>query len=448
MDSADTDTLFSPPDALQSRYVALTLLGQCLDQQKPLDQLLDNDTALLRLDSRDRAFVRAIVLTALRHLGQVDDIIRRSVERPDQKIQPAHLHHLLRVAVTQLVFLDVPPHAAVNTAVDICDRLGLMRLKGFVNAILRRVAQSGKAITGTQDAARLNTPSWLLESWIKTYGLQVAIKTCEANMIEPDLDLTIRDQSQLAYWAETLGAQILPNGTLRRYDGGAVPDFPGFSAGTWWVQEAAASLAAPLLKPQAGDVILDMCAAPGGKAAQLAASGATVVAMDRSASRMRLLRDNMARLGLEELVTQTIADAATWRAAHQAQFTKILIDAPCSATGTLRRQPDTAWLKLPQDVDRLAAVQARILENAVALLAPGGTLVYCTCSLQAAEGEDQIAALLAKDKTMIRVPIQPEEVPGLTDALNVNRELRIMPWMWPDLGGVDGFFISRLRKLH
>ncbi len=446
MDSSDV--LFAAPDALQSRMVALTLLGQCLDQQKPLDQLLDSDPALLRLDSRDRAFVRAMVLATLRHLGQVDDILRQCVERPDQDIQPAHLRHLLRVAVTQLVFLDVPPHAAVNTAVDVCDRLGLMRMKGFVNAILRRVSQSGKNMTSGQDAPRLNTPPWLLESWIKDYGLQTALQIAHANGQEPDMDFTVRDPSEMAHWADLLGAAVLPNGTLRRESAGAIPDLPGFSGGAWWVQEAAASLAAPLLKAQSGDVILDMCAAPGGKTAQLAAAGARVVALDRSASRMRLLRENMERIGLVDSVAPEIADASTWRPVGGALFQKILIDAPCSATGTLRRQPDTAWLKRVDDIARLAAVQARVLDNAVTLLAPGGTLLYCTCSLQMAEGEGQIAALLTRHKDMIRAPIQPEEVPFLPMALTTNRELRVMPWMWPDLGGLDGFFIARLRKLH
>ncbi len=446
MDSLDT--FFSPPDALQSRYVALTLLGQCLDQHKPLDQLLDSDAALLRLDSRDRAFVRAMLLTTLRYLGQVDDILRHSVERPDQKIQPAHLYNLLRIAVAQLVFLEVAPHAAVNTAVDVCDRLGLMRMKGFVNAILRRVAQSGKQVTTTQDAPRLNTPAWLLDSWIADYGLQTALQIAQANSQEPDMDFSVGDPAQLAHWSNLLEGHVLPNGTLRRESAGAIPDLPGFASGAWWVQEASASLAAPLLKPQQGDVILDMCAAPGGKTAQLAAAGAQVVALDRSASRMRLLRENMVRLGLEGLVSQEIADAASWRPAAGAQFQKILIDAPCSATGTLRRQPDTAWLKQPDDITRLAMVQARILDNAVTLLAPGGTLLYCTCSLQAAEGEGQIAAFLSRHKDMIRAPILPEEAPSLSMALNTNQELRVMPWMWPELGGLDGFFIARLKKLH
>lgn len=443
-----SEPLFASPDALQSRFVALTLLGQCLDQQKPLDQLLDSDAALLRLDTRDRAFVRAMLLTTLRRLGQVDDILRRCVERPEQEINPAHLRHLLRIAVAQLIFLDVPPHAGVNTAVDLCDRLGLMRMKGFVNAVLRRVAQAGKDITTQQDAPRLNTPSWLLDSWIKDYGLQTALQIAHANGQEPDMDFTLRDPAEMAHWANLLAATILPNGSLRRENAGAVTDLPGFSTGAWWVQEAAASLAAPLLKPQAGDVILDMCAAPGGKTLQMAASGAQVVALDRSASRMRLLRENSARMGLEDRVAPEIADAATWRPVGGAQFQKILIDAPCSATGTLRRQPDTAWLKHPDDITRLAAVQARILDNAVTLLAPGGTLLYCTCSLQMSEGEGQIASLLTRHKDMIRAPIQPEEVPFLPMALTTNRDLRVMPWMWPDLGGMDGFFIARLRKLH
>lgn len=444
----DPDTLFAAPDALQSRFVALTLLGLCLDQQKPLDQLFDSDAALNHLDTRDRAFVRAILLTTLRRLGQVDDLIRRALERPDQKLQPVSLHNLLRIAVTQLVFLDVPPHAAVNTAVDICDRLGLSRLKGFVNAVMRKITQEGHAWTTQQDAPRLNTPAWLLNSWIKDYGLQTTIQIAAANAREPALDLTLRNPQEMAQWAEQLQAMILPSGTLRRENNGAIPSLPGFATGAWWVQEAAAALAAPLLQVKPGDTVLDLCAAPGGKTAQLASMGANIIAVDRSASRMQLLKQNMQRLHFEDQIMPMIADVGHWRAPKGEQFTKILLDAPCSATGTLRRQPDTAWLKSPQDVTRLAAVQARLLDNAAELLAPGGTLLYCTCSLQKAEGEQQIADFLYRHPGIIRSPVLPEEIPGLPVALNENRELRVMPWMLHELGGMDGFFIARLRKLH
>lgn len=446
--SPQTDSLFAAPDAMQSRYVALTLLGQCIDQQKPLDQLFDNDEALNRLDTRDRAFVGAMLLTTLRHLGQIDDLIKRTLERPDQKLQPASLLNLLRIATVQIVFMGVPDHASVNTSVDLCDRLGLSRMKGFVNAILRRMTQEGREWTTLQDAPKLNTPPWLWQSWIKDYGLQITVQIASANAREPGLDITIGDPQQLAAWAEQLEAMIMPNGSLRRENNGSIPSLPGFASGSWWVQEAAAALAAPLLQVKPGETVLDLCAAPGGKTAQLASMGANVVALDRSASRMQLLKENMNRLGLSGQITPMIADAAHWTAPRGEMFTKILLDAPCSATGTLRRQPDTAWLKSPDDVKRLANVQARLLDNAANLLAPGGTLLYCTCSLQKVEGETQITDFLYRNPGMIRSPILPEEVAGIPVALNENRELRVMPWMLHELGGMDGFFIARLKKLH
>jgi 16S rRNA (cytosine967-C5)-methyltransferase len=267
-------------------------------------------------------------------------------------------------------------------------------------------------------------------------------------MREPPLDLTLKDMSQMAHWGEQLQATVMPNGTLRRDNAGAIPSLPGFSSGQWWVQEMAASLAAPLLQVKPGETVLDLCAAPGGKTAQLAAMGANVVAVDRSASRMQMLKENMTRLGLSDHVLPMVADAAHWKAPRGEQFGKILLDAPCSATGTLRRQPDTGWLKTPEDVNRLAAVQARLLDNAAELLAPGGTLIYCTCSLQKAEGEAQISQFLYRHQGIIRSPILPEEIPGMPVGLNENRELRIMPWMLHDLGGLDGFFVARLKKLH
>jgi 16S rRNA (cytosine967-C5)-methyltransferase len=224
---------------------------------------------------------------------------------------------------------------------------------------------------------------------------------------------------------------------------------PGFTEGQWWVQDAAAALPARLFGDVAGKSVADLCAAPGGKTAQLAHAGARVTAVDRSPGRMARLGDNLARLALE--AETVVADAAEWQGAKSGEgFDGILIDAPCSSTGTIRRHPDVAWLRQETDIGALMALQKRLLQKAVVLLKPGGTLVYCTCSLEPEEGEQAIFALLAAEPAMRRVPIEAGEVAGLTEILTAEGELRTLPCHLPHpdprFSGLDGFYAARLVK--
>lgn len=432
------------PETLLARKVALEILGQVLTRKIPLDQSLDAHAEFAMLPVRDRAFARMLVATTLRRLGQVDDLIARASDRATLP-QPPLLHHLLRMGVAQLVFMNVPDHAAVNTSVELAESSGMGRQKGFVNAILRRIIRDGQGWFNAQDETRLNTPDWLLQAWVADYGLTGAAEIGEANLAEAKLDISVKNISQTGYWAEALEAAILPTGSLRREAGGNVQDLPGFGEGMWWVQDASAAIPARLFGDLDGRQVIDLCAAPGGKTAQLAARGAQVIALDRSAKRLHRLEENMRRLRLDPRVAILAADASVW--VPQEKASAVLMDAPCTATGTVRRHPDVMALKTPQDQANLADLQRRMLDNAVNIVAPGGTLIYCTCSLQKEEGERQIDAFLKRHKGVFtRNPVSVAELGGLEDSITADGDVRILPQYLAALGGMDGFFISRLIR--
>jgi 16S rRNA (cytosine967-C5)-methyltransferase len=422
---------------LASRRVALDVLVACLDKGQPLDDALARHPGFPGLDPRDRAFVRLLLATTLRRLGEIDAVLGHLVDRPPEGANAVG-RHVLRLGAAQLLFLGTPAHAAVDTSVRLVVDAGRPHLKGLANAVLRRVSGEGLALLGDRDPARLNTPQWLWQSWTASYGEPVARAIAAAHLIEAPLDLTPRTDAE--GWAMRLEGELLATGTIRRRGGGAVTELPGFAEGAWWVQDAAATLPARLLGDIAGKRVADLCAAPGGKTLQLCALGARVTAVDISARRMARLSENLQRAGLAaDLVT---ADASKWTPAEP--FDAILLDAPCSGTGTLRRHPDIAWLKDEDDVARLTLTQDRLLVHAASLLGRSGTLVYAVCSLQEDEGPARIDALLERDSRLSRRKVSPAELPDLADAVTPAGDVRTLPSMWPERGGLDGFYIARL----
>ncbi|HEX8373764.1 MAG TPA: transcription antitermination factor NusB, partial [Geminicoccaceae bacterium] len=387
------------PAPADARRVALEVLDRTLaDEPRPFDEAFQGHPALGRLAVRDRAFARLLVTTVLRRLGQLDKAVL-----PFLRYRPKSpsVVNMLRLGAAQILFLSTPAHAAVGETVRLAQR-GHAREVPLLNAVLRKVAAEGSGLLDEQDAGRLNTPRWLYESWAQAYGEETARGIALAHAGEAPLDLSVAREPER--WAAELGAEILPNGTLRRRTGGLVEVLPGFEEGAWWVQDAAASLPARLL----GDVrrlrVLDMCAAPGGKTAQLAAMGAAVTALERSPRRAEFLAGNLARLNLEAEIV--VADANEWEAREP--FDAVLLDAPCSATGTIRRHPDIPWVKAPADVTRLAEAQGRLLEAALRFAKPGAPVVYAVCSLQPEEGPERVAALLAaRSADVERDPIRP-----------------------------------------
>jgi 16S rRNA (cytosine967-C5)-methyltransferase len=426
--------------AATARHVALDLIGAVLGRERPLDEAIDDSAAMGKLSLRDRAFARLLVATVLRRLGQIDALVGACLSNPLPP-RAAQVHDILRLGIAQLLFLHTPPHAAVATSVDLAQSRGFLAHKGLVNAVLRRLSVEGPERVTQQDAALLNTPVWLWQSWTNHYGEETTRAIATAHLREAPLDLTLRANAM--GWCESLAATPLPTGTLRRPGGGAVATLPGYAEGVWWVQDAAAALPVRLFGDVAGLQVIDLCAAPGGKTAQLADGGAFVTAVDRSSRRLERLAANLKRLSLP--AGTVAADALTWRPDQPADA--VLLDAPCSATGAIRRHPDVPHLKRPADIARLATIQDKLLRAATEMLRPGGMLVYCTCSLEPEEGPKRIESLLQSGAPVERRPIAAGEVGVPEEWLTVDGDLRTLPFHLAEYDGIDGFYGARLVKL-
>jgi 16S rRNA (cytosine967-C5)-methyltransferase len=435
---------------LAARRIAADILDGVLHKRRTLDDQLDGAGAhpgLKTLADRDRALMRRLVATILRRLGTLGHVLSRLLDRGIPTDAPRAQSALL-IGAAQILWMDVPDHAAVDLSVRLVqsDRRAA-KYAGLVNAVLRRCAREGQPLIDEVKSQTLDVPPWLLARWIAHYGETTAREIAVALSHEPSLDITVK--SDAAQWATRLHGETLPTGTVRTLLQGSVTMLPGFAEGQWWVQDAAAALPVRLFGDVAGKSIADLCAAPGGKTAQLALAGARVTAVDRSPGRMARLRDNLARLSLQ--AETVVADAAEWPGGNNAEgFDGILVDAPCASTGTIRRHPDVAWLRQEADIAALTALQKRLLQKAVALLKPGGTLVYCTCSLEAEEGEQAISAFLATEPGVRRAPVDAGEVAGLGEILNADGDLRTLPCHLPHadprLSGLDGFYAARLVK--
>src|ERR1700759_3332548 len=397
---------------LAARRIAADGLDGVLHKHRTLDDQLDGPAAhpgLKTLADRDRALMRRLVATILRRLGTLGHLLSKLLARGIPTDAPRAQSALL-IGAAQILWMDVPDHAAVDLSVRLVqsDRRAA-KYAGLVNAVLRRCAREGAGIVDDVKSDMLDLPPWLTKRWIAHYGEDTTPEMAMALSHEPSLDLTVKSEAE--QWATRLHGEMLPTGTVRTLLQGSVTMLPGFSEGEWWVQDAAAALPARLFGDIAGKRIADLCAAPGGKTAQLVQAGAKVTALDRSPARMARLRDNLARLSLE--AETVVADAVEWPGAG-VEFDGVLVDAPCTSTGAIRRHPDVAWLRQEADIAALATLQGRLLRKAAGLLKSGGTLVYCTCSLEPEEGEAGIAALLAAESGLRRVSVEAREVAGLS----------------------------------
>jgi len=434
---------------LAARRIAADVVDGVLHKHRTLDDQLDGAGAhpgLKQLADRDRALMRRLVATTLRRLGTLGHVLSRLLDRGIPTDAPRAQSALL-IGAAQILWMDVPDHAAVDLSVRLvqADRRAA-KYAGLVNAVLRRCAREGASLVEEVKGHALDIAPWLLKRWVANYGEATAQDIAAALGHEPSLDLTVK--SEPAQWASRLHGETLPTGTVRTLLHGSVTMLPGFAEGQWWVQDAAAALPARLFCDIAGKAVVDLCAAPGGKTAQLAQAGARVTAVDRSPARMARLKDNMTRLQLE--VDSVVSDATEWQPAESGGFDGILVDAPCTSTGTIRRHPDVGWLRQEADVTTLSVLQKRLARKAISLLKPGGMLVYCTCSLEPEEGEQIVEGLLADEIGLRRVPISPGEVAGLSEIVTAAGDLRTLPCHLPHqdprLGGLDGFYAARLVR--
>ena len=430
-------------EGLAARKVALDLAIAVLERGRLLDEALDGNADFPRLPPRDRGFVRLLLATLLRRLPEIEAALAALLDKPLPRKAP-RTRLALALGAAQLLHLGTPAHAAVSTSVEL---LGAKEagFRGLVNAVLRRLSREVQALP-EDAAARANTPKWLWQTWSAAYGEATTLAIARQHLADPPLDLTPRDPAEAGALALELGATRLPTGSLRLPPGaGEITRLPGFAEGRWWVQDAAAALPAQLLGDVKGRSVADLCAAPGGKTLQLAAAGAQVTALDLSPERLARVKENLKRTGLKAEIVA--ANLLRWQPGRS--FDAVLLDAPCSATGTLRRHPDLARHKMAGQVTELAALQAALLSRAAALTAPGGSLIYAVCSLEPLEGPGQVEVFLSLSPAFVRQPIDGPlgALLGAEGLLTPEGDLRTLPCHWAGLGGMDGFYACRLRRL-
>ncbi|OUD09514.1 16S rRNA methyltransferase [Marivivens niveibacter] len=417
---------------LAARRTAHSLLNSVTEDQRLLSEVMP--AKLSRLEADDRARVQRIVTGTLRSMDRLDRVLKPHLrKRPAGPVQNA-----LRLGAYEICEGGAG-HGVVNAYVEIVGRdKKNAKLKGLVNAVLRKVADEGAPNWGKMPVPQL--PKWIRNPLIDAWGNKAIAGIENAHFAGAAIDITVK--SDAAGWAEKLGGTVLPTGSVRLPAGVQLSALDGFASGDWWVQDASAALAARALAPQAGEKVLDLCAAPGGKTMQLAAAGADVTAVDISAGRMERLSENLTRTGLKANVV--VADALQLT---EGGYDAILLDAPCSATGTIRRHPDLPHAKDGSEFGELFEIQIQIMDHALTLLKPGGRLVFCTCSLLPDEGEVQIDDLLDRHPDLTVNTDAIRAIDGIDpDWITEEGGLRLRPDYWRDLGGMDGFYIAVVTK--
>lgn len=422
------------------RSVAVALYRSCLDRKMTVEDAIEGDARARKLPARDRALLANILLTCFRHKGESEAVLSSLLDKPlPRKSGPAM--DILVLGVAQLLFLDMPPHAVIDLSVRAAkaDRNAL-HFAGVVNAVLRKVSAAGPSLLEGLDAGKLNTPGWLWERWTAFYGEENVRSIGLAHAARPALDISVKNTPE--HWQKLLGAMLLPNGQLRLpADHAPVPELPGYGDGAWWVQDAAATIPVDLLGSISGLNVLDLCAAPGGKTMQMAARGAHVTAIDVSEARLGRLRSNLARTALQaEVRSEDMLSTSL-----QGEWDAVLLDAPCSATGTIRRHPELPHLRRESQIKEFSGLQRQMLSKAASLVKPGGKLVYCTCSLEQEEGEAHLRWFRGWNSEFEAMPAALSWLPQ--QAITPEGWVRTLPSMrLGDAPGMDGFFAAVLRR--
>jgi len=433
---------------MEARLVATTLITRVIDDRRNLDALCDKQhglSAFLSLDGRDRGLARAIAITALRNRNAIDFALSKLWDRPPPK-KARFLHHSLHVAATQILFLDLPDSAAVDIAVSaIGDDERTTRFRSMANAVLRRMVREKDSLIEKLNAKPAPFPKWFEQTLRKDYGRDKTALIAAHTTQESLVDLTVKSDANM--WAEKLGGFVLPTGSVRLTNSDAIDTLDGFEDGEWWVQDAAAGLPAKLINVEKGARVLELCAAPGGKTAQICHAGYDVTALDISKPRLARLEQNLARLGFSAKLVE--ADILEWQPENL--FDAVLLDAPCSSTGTIRRHPDILWTRTPEEIRELAELQFKLIEKARSFIKPDGVLVFSNCSMFKQEGEDLLPRIKAQFEDLEFSQILPQEVPGLESSINGQGALRTLPFHLSideniTKSGMDGFFACRYIK--
>lgn len=427
-----------------SRVAAARIMASVFEQKHTLDEALEKIGAKQRLSDQDRRLVHAISGFVFRNLKTIDRAILTVMNRK-RAASPVLLHQLLRVGVAQILYMDVAVHGAVHATVSATGSLHLGRQKNLVNAVLRSVQRQKEVLLSTPSSALDMLPEWLQKRWIQSYGEEGALKLSAQMRQEAPIDITLKDAQASLEWAQVLRAESISPGSLRVRQGvGHITSWPLYEEGAWWVQDLAASLPINMLEDVAGKSVLDMCAAPGGKTMQLAARGAKVTALDVSASRMQRVTENLARVRLEHQVQTVVADAVSW--SPESRFDVIVCDAPCTSTGTLRRHPELPWNHEEKLLEKTTASQRAMLKRASKMLQPGGHILYCTCSMEPEEGENQVEEFLHNNKEFSELTVVPQHIKPFLKRGIRNIGWRTNPDALADKGGMDGFFIALLKN--
>lgn len=418
-------------NAIESRLTAFRIVRDVVCFGKTTD---DAFSACKRsaLAESDKHFVRQLALTTLRHYGQIQSLIAHFLTKPlGRKLRDIQL--ILSLGVAQIIFLQTPSHAAVDTSVRLVKQMQKTPFAGLVNGVLRRLDRE-KANLSIPSCVE-NLPEWLLRSWQKTYGKGKTQAIAEKLTTEPLLDITVKENP--LEWAARWGGVVLETGTVRVNAGEDITKRAGYETGEWWIQEASASIPAQLFPSVKGKRVADLCSAPGGKTAQLVTRGAIVDAYDISERRLNRLHENINRLGMNESVRVFCADVSELKVRPENLYDAVLLDAPCSATGTIRRHPDLLFHRTADDVIRLSLLQRTLLKKAVELVKPGGYIVYATCSLQSEENETVVQDVVQCCPMIKRVEL-PEKWARFKNNAGA---LQVLPDQ-----GQDGFYATLLRK--
>lgn len=416
------------PDTLAPRQSAVRILTTVLASDKTLDNAVSADKNYQTFTESDRHFIKLLLLTTLRHMGQIDGVLKKVIQKPIGKKNQT-VQNILRLSVAQGLFLNTPDYAFVNTAVALTKKMRFVNLARFVNGVLRNILRLKNPLEGLENPA-LNIPDWLYQSWQKTYGADETNLIATALLNTPPLDITVQKNPEI--YAQKWNGNILPTGSIRVSE--TSPErLADFQDGNCWVQNAAASVPAQLFSNLKGKKVADLCAAPGGKTAQLANRGAFVHAFDISEKRLTRLHENMTRLGFEKQVQTTCADILSLNESEP--FDAVLLDAPCSATGTIARHPELKYHRTPDDIIRLATLQKQLLKKAISITKSGGEIVFSTCSLQPEEGDEVIQSAL--DKVDV-IPITDARFQAFKTDFG---SLRFLPSQ-----GFDGFYACLMKK--